>query len=129
MKSRKLVVGMLSLLACSVGLAWEGPRQTQDWLTGDWVLCEDPDNGPKETLRFSANGTGMVIRAKGNIEFLHKHSAHSVSLLANANGYAIPIELASSPDFDKLLLYSEKTKNTATYVRSDDNEASSCSIK
>jgi hypothetical protein len=80
-------------------------------------------------LQFNADGTGLVIRLKGNVEFLHKHAGHSVSLLANANGYAIPIELSSSSSFDKLLLYSDKTGNTATYVRSDSQQASTCSIK
>lgn len=129
MDSRKLVVGLVLLLASLVALASESPAPKPDWLIGNWVLCEDPDNSPKDTLQFNADGTGLVIRAKGNVEFLHKHSGHSVSLLANANGYAIPIELSSSSSFDKLLLHSDKTGNTAIYVRSDSPQASSCSIK
>lgn len=110
-------------------MASESETPNPDWLIGSWVLCDDPDNSPKDTLHFNADGTGLVIRAKGNIEFLHKHSGQAVSLLANVNGYAIPIELSSSPSFDKLLLHSDKTGNTATYVRSDSPQASSCSIK
>ncbi len=128
MDSRKLAVGLVLFLASLSTLASEGPAPKLDWLIGNWVLCEDPDNSPKDTLQFNADGTGLVIRAKGNVEFLHKHSGQSVSLLANANGYAIPIELSSSSSFDKLLLHSEKTGNTATYVRSDSPQASSCSI-
>ncbi|WP_036139555.1 hypothetical protein [Aerolutibacter daejeonensis] len=129
MDSRKLAVGLVLLLASLAALASGGPAPKLDWLIGNWVLCEDPDNSPKDTLQFNADGTGLVISAKGNVEFLHKHSGQSVSLLANANGYAIPIELSSSSSFDKLLLHSDKTGNTATYARSDSPQASSCSIK
>ena len=129
MGSRNLVAGLLLLLASLVAVASESPAPKPDWLIGNWVLCEDPDNSPKDTLQFNVDGTGLVIRAKGNVEFLHKHSGQSVSLLANANGYAIPIELLSSSSFDKLLLHSDKTGNTATYVRSDSPQASSCGIK
>jgi hypothetical protein len=128
MSFRKLIVGLFSLFVVGAAVA-ESPAPAPDWLLGTWVLCEDPDNSPKDSLQFNADGTGQVIRAKGNIEFLHKHSGQSVSLLANANGYAIPIELSSSPGFDKLLLHSDKTGNTASYVKSDSREASSCSIK
>ncbi|WP_204375110.1 hypothetical protein, partial [Xanthomonas arboricola] len=86
--------------------------------------------GPRQhSLQFNADGTGLVIRAKGNVEFLHKHSGRSVSLLANANGYAIPIELTSSPGFDKLLLHSEKTGNTASYVKQGSTQSHTCGIK
>ena len=129
MGSRKVLVGLLYLLASSGAVASESPAPTANWLLGTWVLCEDPDNSPKDSLQFNSDGTGLVIRAKGNVEFLHKHSGQSVSLLANANGYAIPIELSSPPNFDKLLLHSDKTGNTATYVRSDSPQAGSCSIK
>ena len=129
MDYRKLSVGLLLLLASLMAGASERLSPKPDWLIGNWVLCEDPDNSPKDTLQFNADGTGLVIRAKGNIEFLHKHSGQSVSLLANANGYAIPIELSSSSSFDKLRLHSDKTGHTATYVRSDSPQWSSCGIK
>ncbi|HVI60515.1 MAG TPA: hypothetical protein VM619_16795 [Luteimonas sp.] len=124
-----MIVGLMALLASLGAVASGNPAPTADWLLGTWVLCEDPDSSPKDSLQFNADGTGLVIRAKGNVEFLHKHSGQSVSLLANANGYAIPIELSSSPGFDKLLLHSDKTGNTASYVRSDSPQAGSCSIK
>lgn len=126
---RKLAEGLLLLLASLMAGASERPLPKPDWLVGNWVLCEDPDNSPKDTLQFNSDGTGLVIRAKGNIEFLHKHSGQSVSLLASANGYVIPIELSSSSSFDKLLLHSKRTGNVATYVRSDSTQASSCGIK
>lgn len=129
MSSRKLVMVLLPLLAPLGAACADNSKPAPDWLLGTWVLCEDPDDSPKDSLQFNADGTGKVIRAKGNIEFLHRHSGQSVSLLANANGYAIPIELSSSPGFDKLLLHSDKTGNTASYVRSDSPQARGCSIK
>ena len=129
MSSRKLVVVLLSLLAPLGAACADNSKPAPDWLFGTWVLCEDPDDSPKDSLQFNADGTGKVIRAKGNMEFLHKHSGQSVSLLANANGYAIPIELSSSPGFDRLLLHSDKTGKTASYIRSDSPQARGCSIK
>lgn len=131
--SRSITFGFLLFLSSLPAAAIDLPSQKNDWLTGTWVLCEDPDSSPKDSLQFNADGTGMVIRAKGNIEFLHKHSELAVSLLANANananGNAIPIELSASPGHDKLLLHSDQTGNTSTYVRSDSQEAATCSIK
>jgi hypothetical protein len=129
MSSRKLVVVLPSLLA-PLGAAYaDNSKPAPDWLLGTWVLCEDSDDNPKDSLQFNADGTGKVIRAKGNIEILHKQSGQSVSLLANANGYATPIELSSSPSFDRLLLHNDKTGNTASYVRSDSPQARDCNIK
>lgn len=129
MSSRKLLVGLLSLLTTLEAVAAQNPVPAPGWLWGTWVLCEDPDNSPKDSLQFNADGTGLVIRSKGNVEFLHKHSGRSVSLLANANGYAIPIELTSSPGFDKLLAHSDKTGNTASYVKTGSPQAHTCSVK
>lgn len=128
MKCLKVMAGLLCLLASSSATASETPESKADWLVGTWVLCEDPDNSPKDSLQFNADGTGLVIGPKGNIEFLHKHSGQSVSLLANANGYAIPIELSSSPAFNRLLMHSDKTGNTASYVKSDGPELINCGI-
>lgn len=129
MKCPKAIVGLLCLLASLGATASETPESKADWLVGTWVLCEDPDNSPRDSLQFNADGTGLVIRSKGNIEFRHKHSGQSVSLLANANGYAIPIALSSSPAFDRLLLHSDKTGNSASYVKSDSHQISNCAIK
>lgn len=129
MGSRRFTVGMLSALLCASAAAAGLQAPNVAWLIGDWVLCEDPDNSPKDTLQFNANGTGVVIAAKGNVEFLHRHTGRSVSLLANAKGNAIPIELTATQDFDALLLYSEKTGNTSAYVRKDSARAATCSAK
>lgn len=129
MTSRKLTVGLLSVLAATGILASEPAQPKADWLVGSWVICEDPDNSPKDSLQFNADGTGLVIRTKGNVEFLHRHTGHSVSLLANVNGYAIPIEMSASTGFDRLLLHSDRTGNISSYVRSDSPQSGKCSIK
>jgi len=126
---RKLILAFSLLLGSLSAWATDLPRQTDDWLTGTWVLCEDPDGSPKDSLQFNPDGTGLVIRAKGNIEFSHRRAGLAVSILANANGKAIPIELSAAPSHDKLLAHSEKTGNTAIYVRSESKDAAACSIK
>lgn len=125
----RVMICVLLLLCANRVLAEQTPPASSDWLTGTWTLCEDPDRSPKDSLQFNADGTGSVIRAKGDLEFVHKHTGHAVSLLANANGYAIPVELSASPDFDKLLLYSDKTRRTSTYIRADDPAVGNCSVK
>lgn len=124
--SRNLTIGLLLLFCTAPAFAAGAPK---DWLTGAWTLCEDPDDSPKETLQFNPDGSGLVIRAKGNIPFLHKHCGQAVSLLANANGVAVPIELAASPSFDKLMLHSDRTGSTSFYVRSEQVESAGCSVK
>ena len=125
---RKLYLSSLFLVAMS-GACLAGEKTSENWLVGTWVLCEDPDNSPKDSLKFNADGPGLSIRPKGNIELLHRHSGQDVQLLANANGYAIPIQLKASESFDKLMLYSDKTKNTSIYVRDDSPLAEDCSVK
>ena len=126
---RELIAFVFALIVSVCSFAPPASAEKLDWLVGTWVLCDDPDNSPKEHLQFNEDGTGLLIRAKGNIEFLHKHSGQAVSLLANAGGRAIPIELSASSAFDALLLYSQKTGQTASYIRTDSGKTSTCSIK
>ena len=99
------------------------------WPVGKWNLCEDPDQSPKDSMQFNADGTGLVIRAKGNIEFIYKYAEQSVSMLANVNGRAIPFELKVSSDHKMLMTYSDKTGNTAIYVLTEGPAARTCSIQ
>ena len=126
---RRIAFSFLLLVSSAPVIAVDTTSQRKDWLTGTWILCEDPDRSPKESLQFNPDGTGVVIRSKGKIQFLHKHSGQTVSLLANAHGIAVPIELSASPAFDKLLVHSDRTGNTATYIRSESKKIAACSIK
>jgi hypothetical protein len=129
MMSRSLIAGLLCVVVSAPAFASEGSKTEAHWLAGTWVLCEDPDNNSRDSMRFNADGTGLVIRAKGNVEFLYRHAGHSVSLLANVNGYAIPIELSASLELDRLSLRSERTGNISSYVRADGPLAGDCSIQ
>jgi len=100
-----------------------------DWLIGTWTLCDDPDQSPKDSLQFNQDGSGLLIREKGNLELVHKHTDQTVYILANANGNAIPIQLSASAEHDKLLLHSEKSGSTSSYVRTDGPLVAHCSIK
>lgn len=126
---RNLALSIAFSVASASAIAATAPVESKDWLIGTWVLCEDPDGGPKDSLQFNSNGTGQVISAKGNIQFIHKHSGLAVSLLANANGKAIPVELSATADHGKLLLYSHKTGSTSYYIRTDSSAVAACSVK
>ena len=90
-------------------------------LVGVWPMCVDPDKSPKDSLLFESDGSGYVLRKdKPNIEFLYRVEGTSLTLLARVGEQAIPISLEISPDERKLLLYSDKTKNTSFYVRESD---------
>lgn len=100
-----------------------------DWLIGLWTLCDDPDQGPKDSLQFNPDGTGQLIRDKGIMELLHKHTDQKVFILANANGKAIPVQLSVSAEHDRLFLHSDRSGATSNYVRADGPLLAKCSIK
>jgi len=90
-------------------------------LIGVWPLCVDPDQSAKDSLLFESDGTGYVLRRdKPNTEFLYRVEGTSLMLLARVGEQAIPVSLKISLDGRKLLLYSDKTKNTSFYVRESD---------
>jgi hypothetical protein len=128
MKIHGMIFTLILGLSCAKCFAF-AEKPVSDWLMGTWTLCNDPDGDSKDSLQFNADGSGWVIREKGNIEFVQKHADERVYLLGNGNGYAIPIELGTNAQHDKLLLRSDKTGSTSTYVRTDGNLAGQCSLK
>lgn len=128
MRNYSALTSILLALLSGQSVAQE-KASAADWLTGTWTLCEDPDQSPKDLLQFNQDGSGLLIRAKGNMELLHKHTDQAVHILANANGRAIPIQLSVSEGHDMLLLHSVKTGARSTYVRTDGLLAAKCSIK
>lgn len=60
MSSRKVMAGLLFFLASLGAAASENPAPRADWLVGTWVLCEDPDSSPRDSLQFNTDGTGLV---------------------------------------------------------------------
>lgn len=105
-----------SLFGSNLALAFEAED-----LVGVWTLCVDPDGSPKDSLLFENDGTGYVLlKDKPSKEFLYRVEGSSLMLLARVGKQAIPISLEISPDGRKLLLYSDRTKNTSFYVRESD---------
>lgn len=96
------------------------------WLVGDWVLCKNPDKSPKDTMRFSPDGTGQVISAKGSTELVYRVRGTRLEMLANAKGYAIPITLTIQPQHDVLENHDEETGSVTTYVRKDGPRVAEC---
>lgn len=100
------------------------------WLAGDWALCEDPDESPRDTLRFSVDGTGSVLRsAGGTIPFVYTTSGSMISILATSMGVTVPIEIEASSDRKKLLFFSDDTGATSFYVRAESVLEFACSAK
>jgi len=125
-----LRVALLVLVATTMSDACRADQPNKsDWLTGTWTLCEDPDHGPKDSLQFNPNGTGMLLSAKRNLEFVHKHTDDRVSLLVNAPKYVVPVNFTVPLSHDRLFLYSERTKHTSYYVRTDSNLVDRCTSK
>ncbi len=124
-----LVIAFLaagSLVACASPAA----DSSNGWLVGDWALCEDPDESPKDTLRFNENGTGSVLRSAGGaIPFVYTTSDSRVSILATSRGGTVPIETAASSDKRKLLFFSDETGATSFYVRAESVLEFACSAK
>lgn len=96
------------------------------WLIGDWVLCKNPDQSPKDTMRFAPDGTGQVISAKGSTELVYRVRGARLEMLANAKGYAIPITLTIQPQHDVLENHDEDTGSVTTYVRKDGPRVAEC---
>jgi hypothetical protein len=125
-----LRVAMTILVAAGMSSPCVGdPKANSDWLIGSWILCEDPDHGPKESLQFNSDGTGVLIRTKGNNEFVHKHTGEHVFLLFHVRGRDIPIQYAVTSDHQRLLLYSDRTRHTSYYVRTDGKLVAGCTVQ
>jgi hypothetical protein len=105
-----------SLLCSNLALSFEAED-----LIEVWPLCVDPDQSPKDSLLFESDGTGYVLRKdKPDTEFLYRVEGTWLLLLARVGEQAVSVSLEISPDGEKLLLYSEYTKNTSFYVRESD---------
>lgn len=90
-------------------------------LVGVWPLCVDPDQRAKDSMVFESDGSGHVLRRdRPNIEFQYRVEGTSLMLLMRVGEQATRIPLEISPDGQKLLMYSDKTKNTSFYVRESD---------
>jgi hypothetical protein len=99
-------------------------------LTGKWVLCQDQDNGPKETLQFFPEGYGFTLRReKPKVPFLYKIFNDEVLLAINASGNLLTIYLHLNEDQTKLTLKSERTGHLAFYVHEETANKFRCTAK
>ena len=127
---RHLSLGFLLLLSAASAGAFAQSTDGKDWLSGTWVMCEDPDGHAMHSLQFNADGTGSIVSADGTTPFLHKHSRQWVSMLVNPGGIVLPPStLTVSQDMDKLFLKSETTGHSLFYVRAEKAKAFKCSAK
>ena len=117
MKTALLLVFVSCTLFCSsFALSFE----SED-LIGVWPLCVDPDKSPKDSLVFESDRSGYILRRdRPKTGFIYRVEGSSLTLLARVGDLAIPVSFEISRDGRKLLLYSDKTKNTSYYVRESD---------
>ncbi len=96
-------------------------------LVGEWPLCVDPDGRVNDSLLFESDGSGYVLRRDmPDIEFRYRVEGASLRLLMQTDERAIWIPLKISPDGKKLLMYSDRTKNTSFYVRESEVAEFNC---
>jgi hypothetical protein len=99
-------------------------------LTGIWVLCQDPDGSPKDSLEFFAEGYGFNRRPNAPMSpFLYKEAPGQLLLMANSRGNLLNVYLGVAPDHGRLTLKSERTGNEAYYVRSGQEQNQGCTAK
>lgn len=126
MKRIAIIIAVLLGAAIAPPAAADIVAGPNSWLVGDWVLCNNPDKSPKDTMRFAPDGTGQVISAKGSTELVYRVRGARLEMLANAKGYAIPITLTIQPQHDVLENLDEDTGSVTTYVRKDGPRVAEC---
>ena len=123
----------LSIIALTILLA-AGPASAlvrlPSPLVGTWVLCDDPDGSPKDSLEFFPEGYGFSRRPNAPMSpFLFKEAAGQLLLMVNARGNLLSIYLDVPADYSRLTLKSERTGNEASYVRAGEEQKRGCTIK
>ena len=105
-------------------------KATASPLVGTWVLCQDPDGSPKDTLEFFTEGYGFSRRPNAPMSpFLFKETKDQLLLAVNAHGNLLNIYMGVSPDHSRLTLKSERTGNEAFYVRVGQEKENGCTAK
>jgi methionine sulfoxide reductase heme-binding subunit len=119
-----------SIIVASIAPTAHASDPSTSPLIGNWVLCQDPDNSPKDTLQFFPEGYGFSVRPnKPKSPFLFKEAVGQVMLAINAKGNLLTINLGVNPDNSRLTLKSDRTGNESFYVREGQEEKNSCTAK
>jgi hypothetical protein len=122
-----LVIAVFSSAAC-YAIPTERPSPSS---VGEWTLCEDPDDSPRDTLQFYREGYGFLVRSdRPNVPFLFAESeSHVVTLFSNARGQVLLIKYEFADGKKRMNLYSERTKHWSYYVRVERVADYSCTSK
>jgi hypothetical protein len=112
-----LSVVLIAIVLCSVACT-AGDPSSETWIHGKWELSYDPDGSPKDYLSFSADGA-VVSSSPGNDDVLGTYSVEGdrVEIVFKLGSRSVTYEMEISEDRSKLLVYSERTGNTAEYSK------------
>ncbi|WP_157511071.1 hypothetical protein [Frateuria sp. Soil773] len=121
--ARALLLGLVAVPVHSESATMSGKP-----LTGTWVMCQDPDHSPPDSLTFHPEGYGFEHRPdKPKYPFLFKETGEKLLLLVNARGDLIQIHMMVNPARTRLFLKSDKTGSESFYVRQGQEKENSCS--
>ncbi len=125
---RQMKTTRVSALACFMLFCWNPALSIEEVdLIGVWQLCVDPDQNPKDSMHFESDSSGYIVRRdRPNIDFRYQVDGSSLMLFATVGEREIPVSFEISPDGRKLLLYSDRTRNTSFYVRESDVAKFNC---
>lgn len=115
----KSVLVLLSLLLFwNISAAQAGTAEDNGWIIGKWELSRDPDGGRTDWMEFERDGKAASITSDGRrIPGEYTVKAAEVSIVYSYLGHSIPVVLTFTPDRKKLLLYSDRTRNTSEYQK------------
>lgn len=126
------IIGLLIIMAFSATVCSAIPNERlATSSTGEWILCEDPDNGPSDKLDLRAEGYGFLVRTdRPRVPFLFTESETQVLLVfLSSAGRTLAIKFDFADEKRRLNLYSERTKHWSYYVKAESAASYSCTAK
>lgn len=136
MKSQALTLLLLTIIS-----SWSSPSfannktPSESLLVGTWVLCNDPDHGPFDSIVFFQEGYGFVIQPLSHKKtpFLFKSVNGEVLVMANVNGALLSLTYSLSPGVtsskSRLLFTTPKLGHRSLYVRKGMEKENACTAK
>ena len=88
------------------------------WIHGKWELSYEPDGSPKDFITFFRNGT-VVNSLPGNEDTRGTYSivGGRVKIVFKPGNTSFPIEMRIAEQRTKLIIYSQRSGNTAEYTK------------
>jgi hypothetical protein len=125
-----LIAGLLLLSVASAKASADAPAGSSVDLTGNWVLCQDEDHGPKDAMKFFPEGYGFELRSnRPKVPFLYEVSGGEILLALNVSGKMLTLYLTVNSEHTKLTLTDQRTGHLAFYVRSGQEKKFNCTAK